>query len=1107
MTNRLLFLVAVFMLATAAVFAQTVSGRVTAKQDNSPLPGVSVLLKGTTTGTTTDADGRYTITVGNAANPVITFSFIGFAAQEIVVGGQTSIDVVLEEDLQQLNEVVVTALGVSKEKKSLGYATATVASADIVRTASPNFATALYGKAPGVRIAATPGGATSAVNINIRGVNSITGKSQPLIVLNGVPIRDGEVSNNNYWNDQRLRGNGLLDLNPEDIENISILKGASAAALYGSDAVNGVVLVTTKSGKGTKGISVDFSTTYSVDKIAYTPRYQNVRGPGAPLNIAPGGQDAEGFIYYDTNGDGTNDTRGVLGYSINFGPKFDGKPTMTWDGQIRPYEAQEDGWNNLFQPAHNKMYSIAVAKGSETGSTRLSFTRQENEGLSWGSRNEKNIINLNNTFNLGSKVNVDLVVNYINQFTKNRPYSTDRLMNNFTGMIGRFDNGDWYHAKYKTSRGYRFVTGANPSLTPEENIIRNGMRGDLMDYVWRIHEHNSYERSNRIISSATTTWEILSGLKLRGRIAADLTAMKTENKQSTEVPLSFSYTGMFSLESSNDNHLYGDLLLSYTKNLTADIELTAMVGYTGNQQTSNWIYRATSGGLNAENVFDISASVNAPSSDSRRSRFVRDAYIGTLSGNYKDFLFLEGTFRRDRTSTMNPRENSFIYPSVNSGFVFSEAFQLPAVVSYGKLRASWGIVGNYPDPYAANIYYTPGTLGPQTPGGDPVLYSTMQNAFGNDFIRPEQKYEFEFGLETKFLSNRLGLDITYYNGQIRDQILPLSIAPTTGAKTVLSNVGTLRNKGIEIALTGSPIKTKDLKWDVIFNWSKNTNVVEALANGSTELLHADWDGNAAQLKSIVGQPMGDIYVHPVERHANGEMIVDPNGLYKVDANKMVKAGNAMPKAVGGFLNAITYKGFRLDVVIDYRYGGHIMPTALNWMTSRGLTEESLNNMDEEHGGFAYYEDGSGTRIPTTATSGPGGEPVYHDGMLLPGVKADGTPNDYVASATEYYWVVYNWGGPQYSPNTRYELFVKENSYIKMRELALTYQLPASIAGKIKAKRIELGVFGRNLFFFYRTIKDMDPEQATAGSRWVQNVNNVGTNPSSRTYGGSLRISF
>jgi iron complex outermembrane recepter protein len=522
--KKILLVCALLMLARFAS-AQTVTGKVTAQEDGAPIPGASVVLKGSTQGTTTDADGDYTIRL-TTSDPVLVFSFIGFTTQEIEAAGKTVIDVSLAEDITQLGEVVVTALGVSREKKSLGYATSTIDSKAITQTATPNFASALYGKAPGVRIASTPGGATSAVNITIRGINTITGRNQPLIVLNGVPIRDEEVSNNNYWDDQRLRGNGLLDINPEDIENISILKGATAAALYGSNAMNGVVLITTKTGKGTKGFKVDFSTSYSVDKVAYLPRYQSVRGPGAPLNVSNGGQDAEGFIYYDTDGDGVNDTRGVLGYSINFGPKFDGKPTMAWDGKIRPYEAQENGYGALFEPANNLITSLAVSQGGENHSTRLSFTRQENEGISLDSENDKNIINLNNSFQLGRKFTVDLVVNYINQHTKNRPYSVDRLTNNFTGMIGRFDNADWYLDKYKTSKGYRFVTGSNQSLTPEENIIYNGMKGDLMDYVWRVKEHRSDERSDRLISSITNKWQIVNGLSLQGRLSADITSMR-----------------------------------------------------------------------------------------------------------------------------------------------------------------------------------------------------------------------------------------------------------------------------------------------------------------------------------------------------------------------------------------------------------------------------------------------------------------------------------------------------------------------------------------------------------------------------------------------------
>lgn len=332
--------------------------------------------------------------------------------------------------------MIVTAFGVTRETKALGYATSTVGGEDLVKTASPNFASAIYGKAAGVRIAAAPGGAISAVNITVRGINSITGRNQPLIVVNGIPIRDGEVSNNNYWGDQRIRGNGLLDVNPEDIENISILKGASAAALYGSEAVNGVVLITTKSGKGVKGFKVDAFTSYSIDKIAYLPRYQDVRGPGFPLNYSNAGQDEDMFLTVDGQ-------RALVNATVNFGPKFDGQPILSWDGVTRPYEAQ-DGFASLFQTAHSKVNSVSVSYSGDNGSaTRLGFTRQDNEGISLNSKNEKNIVSLSNNFNLGKNYAVEVNAQYINQTTKNRPYMIDRMINNFTGMMTRFDNGEW----------------------------------------------------------------------------------------------------------------------------------------------------------------------------------------------------------------------------------------------------------------------------------------------------------------------------------------------------------------------------------------------------------------------------------------------------------------------------------------------------------------------------------------------------------------------------------------------------------------------------------------------------------------------------------------
>ncbi len=1095
------------LMVSSPVFAQTITGKVTASTDGQPLPGVSIVVKGTSQGTTTDASGQYSLSASK--NGTLVFSFIGYKTQEVAIANRSVVDLALTEDATMINEVVVTALGVTKEQRALGYATTVVKNDALVKAASPNFATALYGKAPGVVINATPGGATSAVSISVRGLASITGNTQPLIVMDGIPIRNGEVRNTDYWGDQRIRGNGLLDLNPADIENISILKGASAAALYGSEAVNGVVLVTTKTGKGKKGLGVDFNASYSVDKIAYLPRYQDVRGPGYMLNYANGGQDANGFISYDTNGDGVGDTRGLLNATVNFGPKFDGQPVMAFDGVIRPYSPSKNSYADLFQNASSSNINLSISKATDNSNLRFSYTRQDNGMISYGAKNSKNIMNLNTTFSLNKKLRTDLMVNYVNQYTHNRPYKVDRMINNFTGMMNRFESADWYFNKYQTSQGYKFVTGTNQSLTPSENIIRNGFKSDIGDYVWSTRANTYDEYSNRVIAAVTQHYDILDNLKLRGRIGTDITSERLEDKQRSSVPLAFGYSGSFSMTNNLYNNVYGDVLLTYIQKLNQDMSLTAMAGYTANKQLNTFISRSTNGGLSTENFFDVSASVNTPNGSNTRDRYVRDAYLGTLNFDYKGFFFVEGTIRRDRTSTLITGNNAFTYPSVNSGLVFSDFLKLPVVVSYGKLRASYGIVGNYPPIYSANNAYSQGNLSLQQTGGSSVLYTTINSSYGNDKIRPEQKREFEFGLEARFLKDRIGFDLSYYNAQIVDQILPLTIAASSGARSVLANIGTLRNQGLELALNATPIKGvgyNAFNWDITLNLAKNSNKVEKLANSSTELIHADYDGNAAQLRSVVGQPMGDIYAHGILKNANGQGIVGPNGLYQLDGANWIKVGNAMPKLTGGLINSLNYKGFNLDLVADFRFGGHIMPTGINWLTSRGLTEESLTAMDKERGGLSYYKDANGKGVQTTAAAGPKGEVVYNDGMLMQGVLANGEANTNVVSQATYYNATYNWGGPQYG-NARYELFVKENSYIKMREISLGYRIPANITRRIGTQNLTLSVFGRNLFFFYRTIKDLDAEQTNASTRWSDNINNAGNNPSFRTMGVMLRASF
>lgn len=1089
------------MLGISTVFAQqTVTGRVT--DANGGMPGVTITVIGTNRATQSNTSGNYSIQANNGER--IRFSIIGYLAQEVTVT-RSSHDVVLQEDSGNIDEVVVTALGIKRAPKELGYAMSTVGAEELTKTGSPNFAGALYGKAPGVRISAAPGGATSGININIRGTNSITGNSQPLVIIDGVPMRNTSFNNSDYWGDQRARGNGLEDLNPEDIESISVLKGASAAALYGSEALNGVVLVTTKSGKGGKGFAIDFNATYTNDKIAYLPRFQDVRGAGYDPAYADVGQAADMFFYYDLDGDGVKETRAPANTSLNYGPKFDGKPILSWDGEMRPYTAQ-NSYNKFFNNPNNSIINLALGHTTENSNIRFSLTRQDNEMTSLDSYNKKNIANLNSTFKLWDNFTTDVVVNYINQHTHNRPFLTDRLINNFTGMISTFDNPEWYIDKYKTSLGYRYRTGSDPSATPDENIRYNGYRGDVLDYMWNVLGKQYDEYSNRLIGSFTNTWQVTSDFSLRARVSADMTNTRIEDQQPNEVPLSLGNSGYYSLQNQTGNIYYTDLLATYNKQVTPDIKLGAMVGYTATRNQGINMSSGTDGGLSVRNWFDINASVNQARTSNSKIYSLRDALFGAVNFNLKDYWFVEGTLRRESISQMHPDNNILYYPSVNSSLILSEAFDLSSIFNYAKLRGAWGIVSNYPKTYQSALSYSQNTLGNQGTG-TAVLYTNIPTgSFGNEGIKPETKHEIEFGLETRMLNNRLGFDITYYNGKIVDQILNYSLPITMGSSSIIANVGTLRNKGWEFAINGTPIQNENFRWNTVLNFSMNKNLVEELPGGATQLLHRDYDGAAAQLVSKVGQPMGDIMVHPISTDANGNKIIQANGLYQLDADEWVKAGNAMPKAIGGFINTFNYKNFTLDALIDFRWGGHAMPTGINWMISRGLLEESLNYMDAEHGGISYYKDANGKGIAHTGATGPNGEKVFHDGMLMEGVLANGSANTNVISQVYYYANTYNWGGPQYS-NSNYGLYVVKNNYIKMRELSLGYKLPVSVASKLKAKNLHISAFGRNLFFLYRSMKDLDPEQMTGGSSWENQVANAGTSPATRTYGLMLRASF
>ncbi|MDR0566029.1 MAG: SusC/RagA family TonB-linked outer membrane protein [Prevotellaceae bacterium] len=1072
---------------------------------NEPVAGVSVVVKGTTVGATTDAGGSYTISA--PAEATLVFSFLGLTTREEAVAGRGRIDVTMSESDRSLDEVVVTALGIRKASKALGYSVATVNADELVKTGTPNFATALYGKTPGVRIQAAPGGATSAVSINVRGLSSITGNNQPLVIIDGVPIRNGNANEKGYWDEQRISSNGLVDVNPEDIATLSILKGASASALYGSEAANGVVMITTKSGKRSSGLGVDVNISLAADQVAYMPEMQTIFGPGALVtNRNDSYQKATGGFYERTLNGKTY--KSIRNTTQQFGPKYDGSSVLYWDGKERPYSAiSSNPWKDIFRMGFNQTYNVAITQGAEKSSTRFSYTLVNNTPTQHNSDYSKHNFNLTGGVSLSEKLQVDYTASYVRQAIKNRPYRISRITNNFGGMFGSFEDVKQLRAMTVTSLGYRNVAGNTPSLTPAEAFFfaPASFGGLLEEYYWNILGREQLENSNRLIASATPSFTIIPGLTLRGRIATDLTGEKVELQEKTERPLALGDpTGYYGLTNKRYEIYYGDAMLTYDRSITETLDLTANVGYQGRVEQLYSAAVETNGGLTVENWFHISASKNQPNAKMTKTEILKTALFGTLSMAYNHFAYIEGTMRQETTSTLSPNNNKFFYPSVNASFIFSEALKdlRPSWFSYGKARASYGIVGNAPEVYRANMAYEQKA----TINNGSWIYNRSPKDLGYENIRPEKKYEWEFGIEGTFLSSRLGFEASYYTNRVVDQILQTTMPQSSGATSILLNVGELANQGLELSLYGKPILSNDFRWELNGNIGFNKNRVTKLMDGIDELQHVNIDGGAAVIVSKVGEPMGDIYTYAPKEDANGNKIVNSNGLYLIDFTRRKKAGNAMPLATGGFGTSVGYKSWTLDAMIDFRIGGDIVHIPYQYMMGRGNLVESLPYRDAEHGGITYYFEGddfNGKRVPTASSAGPNGERVYDNGMILAGVDVNGNPNSTIVPADLYYNSTYNWGA---SDETEYAHSIFDNSYLKLRELSLSYSLPQRITGKFACKNLTLSVFGRNLLFLYKNLPAFDAE-ATDGTSWMSQAQIGGSTATTRTFGFSIRANF
>ena len=1125
-----LFVAIIAMVGSVSAQTRTITGTVSS-DDGSTLPGVTVMVKETRTASISDADGVYRITVGPEARTLV-FRFLGMLTKEVAIGNQSTVNVALDPDVTDIEEVVVTALGIKRQEKALGYAISKVDSKEITKVNSTNFGSALYGKAAGVSIRSAPGGATSSVDIRIRGMNSINFSNRPLIIVDGIPIRDEDTNNSGYWGDQRIRGNGLIDINPEEIADLSILKGASASALYGSEAANGVVVITTKRGTTRKGLGIDVNYSYMNEKPAYNPILQNKYGPGyyRAINTGSFGSDDDGWLmaenptYFNEESGQYETYNGSIRYPIyrsyaQYGPAFDGEPVIGWDNKIHPYVAQPNNWDELFRNGQSSKLNVAINKAGDFGAFRFSYTRLDYQGVTRGSDHDKNTFNLNAQLNLHRNFKLDLVSQYVSQMTLNRPYKINRITNNYGGFISRFDDMQWYLDNYQTSKGYRFRTGSQASATPDENLQYRMRATAVLDYFWRTLSNRQYEKQDRLINSATTTWTIADGLTLRGRIANDMTTMAVTNESPNTVPLSIGNSGGFSMSQSRWDRTYGDVILSYDKQLNNNLGVMLNGGFTGRREAYKSVNAGTRSGLSTENWFHQNASNNngTKNGSSGFNEYLKYAYFGTAQVRFRDFAFVEFTGRQESSSTLPPGSNTFFYPSVNGSFVFSEALGLEGALDYGKLRVAWGIVGNAPPLYAANNAYAQGSV-------NGIIFNSVSSSCGNDGIRPEEKHEFEVGTDLKFFGNRFAVDANFYHSTVVDQILWLDVPKTIGAGRMLTNIGELKNIGFEAALRGSPIQTNDMYWDLGFNFSMNRNTVVSLMPGVDMLTHRNLDAGAAQIVSIPGGSMGDIITWVPRVTDDGANVIDPSsGFYQLnfeeydaEGNPMdygygdtrQKVGNVMPKVTGGFTSNLEVKNFFVDFVIDYSIGGDVVSLAGQYMKGAGMFEETLQYRDAENGGLAYYEDADGNRHLADGAAGPGGERVFNDGVIIDGVFPDGTPNDIILSAGEYYMNTFQWGAnPAWgSGMSRYDDAVHKNHYVKFRELSVGYNLPESLANKLKCQNIRVALTGSNLFYIYRTFKQFDAE-TNIGSNWATAAIVQGSTSAARSIGFSVRASF
>jgi iron complex outermembrane receptor protein len=1104
MKKNLLSLVFLLFLTTGIIAQnRTVTGKIISEDDGLGLPGVSVIIKGTARGTTTNFDGNYTIT-GLSETDVLVFSFIGFQQQEVTVGTNTNIPITMHVSANELNEVIVTGLGVKRQKREIGYSTDNIDADVLVRSNAPNVINAIIGRSAGVQVSQGDGVEGGSTRITIRGNNSLNGDNQPLIVVDNVPMENTpgleDIGRGVDW------GNALSDLNPEDIETYTILKGGAASALYGSRGADGVILITTKRGKKQTGIGVDYSYSYKMIQPYGYRDAQNVYGAGGPISFTPPtfpmsgdtllypGVYGNDHLIINQDGDESSTTAefGYYGSAVSWGPKMEGQMVKWWDGKMRAYSPQPDNFKSVYQNGSTQTHNIAVSGGGEFGTLRVSITRQDHKSIVDNSDFDRTTVNVGSTINISKKVRADITMSYVSFNRLNSP------------MLGEHGNSFSKGYLYSWPRSYQGIDKENYTLSDGS---RNLQEGYPFYYInkhlwWDYYKNNTNMHRDKYFGALTLTYDITSWLNILGRLGKDFSLEQFE-KRNAPVDVLGLENGYYANSLKRNNNNTYDFILTAEKKVLSKLNFKFTAGssrwekdiYGISGHSGTWVYPNMYSFFNmTEYTFSDDGNGNSIVDQVGNSatymlpgetiwRQSNNSIFAFLNLSYSNYLFLEITARNDWSSTLPEGQNSYFYPGASLSFIATEAFPIQEKINwlnFVKLRGGVSQTATDTGPYQTSFYYGTGTFGGMQTSSFPGTIPPFT-------LRPQRVNSYEAGINLGFLENRIDFDFTYYYLYSFDQIMPgLPIPTSSGSPRITINEGVVKNTGFEINLNAVPIRNNNIVFKTGINYYRNRNYIVSLGEYADVYPLADiWGLNGPAMALREGDEFGTIYGYDYVYHENGQPIVNDEGTKYLITDTRVPIGNASPDFLGGWTMQFSYKGFMINTLVDTKWGGDIYAGSYVINLQTGQSPETL--IEREGGGLPYTDpDGNTSNI----------------GVILPGVFADGTPNDKVVHY--YYKYLPNaggWGKFLSTPG------VVENTWVKMREIALTYYLPEKLLRKTKVfQKLSLSIVGRDLFYFYTTLPDGINPEGIMGSGSAQGFE-WASMPSSRSFTFGLKASF